>query len=244
LNTITNREKKSILIGTLLGDSCLWRHPKSKNFNLQCTHSEVQYDYIVHKANLINTILFGNTNFSLWKSINNGYSKITAYTYRTRVHPLIESVRKLMYQERKKIITRQLLDRLTPQGLALWYMDDGFKVVNRYPSGTIRQRTLGLSTCSFTEDEHNIMQQYFKEVWGINFSKFYRKRFNNWILRCGVQEGLKFQSIIEPHVPSCMKYKLFYEKIIGNNNILKRRAPDILGEDIVHTNRNIRECDN
>lgn len=210
------REKKSILIGTLLGDSCLWRHPKSKYFNLQFTHSEKQLEYALYKANLIHNVLF-NKDAKLWVSHNVGYSKITAYTYRSKADPLIESVRRLLYKNKRKTITRKVLDCLTPQGLALWYMDDGFKRIRYKSSKTlngqkvIHYRQMGLATCSFTEDEQDIIIQYFKDTYGINFHKYFRKRYNNWILQCGAVEGLKFQEIISPYIPDCMRYKLFEE---------------------------------
>lgn len=216
MTTLSKKDKRSILIGTLLGDSCLWRHPKGKRFNLQFTHSEKQYDYAMWKANLISHALF-DTDATLWKSINNGYSKIIAYTYRSKVDPLIESARRWLYKNKKKVITRKMLDCLTPIGIALWYMDDGFKEVKKYPGkNTIKQRAIGLSTCSFSEEEHNIIIQYFKDKWDVTFHKYHRKRDNNWILKCGAIEGLKFQKIIKEYVPESMKYKLFYEYSLCN----------------------------
>lgn len=209
-------EKKSILIGTLLGDSCLYRARRCKNFNLQFTHSEKQYDYAKYKATLINRVFFGENDAKLWMTRNNGYNKITAYTYRMKVDPLVESVRKLLYKGKRKTITRKVLDCLTPRGIAWWYMDDGFKRIRYKPSGAIHYRQMGLSTCSFTAEEHDIIIKYFKEKWDVTFHKYFRKQPNNWILQCGAIEGLKFQKIIDPYVPSCMRYKLFWELSIRN----------------------------
>ncbi len=235
--TLTKKDKKSILLGTLLGDSCLWRHPKAKRFNLQFTHSEKQLEYAKWKADLVSNMLF-EKDATLWKSINRGYSKITAYTYRSQVDPLIESVRKLLYKDRRKTITRKMLDCLTPIGLAIWYMDDGFKEIHRYKGKTtIKQRSMGLSTCSFSEQEQDIIIQYFKEKLNVVLHKYYRKGPKNWILKCGVTEGIKFHDLIQPYVPKSMRYKLFYEFSI--RNILQCRASNNMEDDIVHTNRNI-----
>jgi len=156
-------------------------------------------------------MLFENPQVNLWKQNKMGYSKIKAWMFRTRVHPLIKSVKNLLYHNNKKTITREVLDRLTPWGLAFWFMDDGWKEVKYTKTGTIKQRAMGLSTCSFSENEQDIIIDYFEKVWNVKFNKYFVKRADAWILKCGVIEGVKFQAIIAKYIPECMRYKIFEE---------------------------------
>lgn len=98
---MTNKEKKGILIGTLLGDSSLFKHPQGRNFNIQFTHSIKQREYAIHKATIISRMLF-NEDPKLFEMINYGKGGPTI-RYRSRVNPLINSVRTLLYKDRKKL---------------------------------------------------------------------------------------------------------------------------------------------
>jgi len=221
---MNNKEKKGILIGTLLGDSSLFKHPQGRNFNIQFTHSVAQKDYATYKANIISQMLF-NEKAKLFEMPNYGYKKGSrTIMYRSRVHNLINSVRKILYRDKKKTITYRALDCLTPQGLALWYMDDGCTMRRYYPDGGIHRQHVKLSTCSFSISENFAIAYYFKKRWNINF----HVRPYQWpYLTCGVKEGLKFQSIIKEYIIPSMQYKLI--------DTTKCRASTLMmDDDIVH----------
>ena len=92
-------------------------------------------------------------------------------------------------------------------------MDDGHinirKDKNKRPMGFY----IKISTCE-PKEEVQIMIDYFKEVWDINFYMFHEgRKEDSYSLCCGTKEGLKFIEIIKPYVeqiPS-MLYKITYD---------------------------------
>ena len=105
-----------------------------------------------------------------------------------------------------------MLNRLSARELAIWYMDDGH--INIRKTGKkIHGFYIKISTCE-PKQEVQILIDYFKEVWGINFYMFHEGRStDSYSLCCGTKEGVKFINIIKPYVlqiPS-MIYKITYD---------------------------------
>ena len=70
-----------------------------------------------------------------------------------------------------------------------------------------------ISTCE-PKEEVQIIIDYFKEVWGINFYMFHEgKKEDSYSLCCGTKEGMKFIDIVKPYVEQVesMKHKIEYD---------------------------------
>ena len=63
----------------------------------------------------------------------------------------------LCYRDQKKTVSREWLDVLDAEGLAWWWMDDG----------SISGGQGNLSTHSYTVAEVLLMQEWFRDRWGI-----------------------------------------------------------------------------
>lgn len=70
--------------------------------------------------------------------------------------------RRILYKPNKRIAQRKLLNRLTPLGLAIWYMDDG-GLSQKKRNGVIYANELMLNTW-LQKDDNQIIIDYFKEV--------------------------------------------------------------------------------
>ena len=70
-----------------------------------------------------------------------------------------------------------------------------------------------IATC-LPKDEVQIIIDYFKEVWDVNFYMFREgKKEDSYSLCCGTKEGIKFINIVKPYVsqvPSMM-HKITYD---------------------------------
>ena len=104
-------------------------------------------------------------------------------------------------------------------------MDDGHINIRRSANGRIHGFYIKISTCE-PKDEVQVIINYFKEVWGINFYMFHEgKKEDSYSLCCGTKEGLKFIELVKPYVqqvPS-MIHKIQFdlsqrEKILYNKS--------------------------
>lgn len=124
----------------------------------------------------------------------------------------IKALRRSVYIP-KKTFTRNLLNWLDEQGLAIWFMDDGFININESEQrhGSI-QRNIRISTC-VDEETCNMIIQYFKERWNIEFRPLLEKSKLFSIATRTNEDSDKFIKIVKPYVEQVPS--LLY-KIRGN----------------------------
>lgn len=191
----------------LLGDGTIC----SNNVYKLC-HSIEQEDYLKWKIKLLNENGIRNNGLKYYTS-SCGYNigKTVCYT-QLNIIPFIKVLRRVCYKGKKIIGNRKLLNRLSAQEIAIWYMDDGhinIRVNHGKPCGFY----IKISTCEPKSEVQTIIN-YFREVWNINFYMIHEgKKEDSYSLCCGTKEGLKFIDIIKPYVsqvPS-MIHKITYD---------------------------------
>lgn len=226
-----NREDRGILVGMVLGDGYLNVRNRLKDgkykyesSELVIVHSVKQKDYCLHKADLVRRIFGGN--FSLTNrtaKLSNG--KCYQLIGFSKSNKYFRILKKMMYVDREKRITPQVLNMLTPHGIAIWYMDDGHARVNINKNGYVSSCSTDLSTCC-SQEEAIATCNWFKEVYDINFKPYPTKgRFS---IRCNTDDSHKFARIVEPFIIPSMRYKLQH---VADLKLHERQAPK--GDDIV-----------
>lgn len=224
-----NKNDRAALIGMLLGDGSLRLHSyikkdgkESQYVEMQITHCERQREYLEHKAKRLTNILGGKhvkvkeynskTKFSSGKI----YKVHKCDSYFRQVH------RWLYSRDRKKYFTRKVLDFLTPEGIAYWYMDDGglSKTKNKRWSCEMRISTY------FSEQEADVFIQYFHDVWGITAKKRLSKKHGTYYMCFNTKESVKFEALISPYILPMFNYKL------PSSWIPRTPAPENSGDDI------------
>ena len=236
--TELSKENKEFLFALCLGDGYLTRPLGNKNVALECGHSIKQLEYLTWKRDKVFEILGG------FKPPKIGIRKIclksNGQTYDScrfsKAHPYFSYLRKILYINNVKFITEQSLDLLSPQGLAIWFMDDGwgFNIKNRKGELTDRM-CLGISTDSFSKEENEIIAKVIFKRFGIKFHINCKyspcgEHKKLWFLRTNSKEQTqKFIELIKPYMHPSMLYK------IQNKNLIKSHECDtpIEGEDIV-----------
>lgn len=199
-----NRKGRDLIIACSLGDGCI-----NKLGQLIFNHSWKQYDYSMWKYNLLkrNGIKIGKINRF---EGSNGYLNYTIqYRYRTSVTMFNKVLRRCMYKDGHKYYRRGLLNRLTPQGLAIWFMDDG-TILRRKYKGVYKGFYLRISTYCSAEQADEIIK-YFKEEYDIHPTKVceHSKR-DLYTINFGAKEGKKLINIIKPYMCPAMMYKVLY----------------------------------
>lgn len=118
----------------------------------------------------------------------------------------------LFYPNGKKVVTREILDKLESLGLAVWYMDDG----------SFNRKRCSIATYQFTEQIEMIVD-WFKDKYDLNIKiQSERKNKNSFLskkldriliyksLRMDTKNSQKFIDLIKPYITpiECMRYKI------------------------------------
>lgn len=182
-----NKKSRNALLGVILGDGYL-----SNNGSASILHCTAQLDYLEWKIKFLKQ--HGLTCSDPRYKNNNGFDAYTTYISATKWGKLL---RKILYSSgEKNIYNRKLLNRLEEVHLAIWYMDDG-GLSQKIRNGKIHANELMLNTHT-TKENNQIVIDYFKEKWCINFSQV--KNRGSYRLRCGTKEARKFLNIVREYV--------------------------------------------
>lgn len=220
--SLSKRQKK-LLIALLIGDGTI-----SSNYVFKLSHSADQREYLEWKVKLLNEVGIRNNGVKEYTS-SCGYNKGKGVIYsQMSLNSTIKALRRSVYIP-KKTFTRNLLNWLDDLGLAIWFMDDGFININESEQrhGSI-QRNIRISTC-VDEDACNMIIQYFKERWNIEFRPFLEKSKLFSIATRTNEDSDKFIKIVRPYVeqvPSLLykiRDKFTKEEFIARQKAVSKR---------------------
>lgn len=194
---------KQLLYGSLLGDGSLYIPPNGQNAFYSETHSLLQKDYLLFKLNIFKQEFFFNVR---------EYLKRNEILMQSRLYPSLTKLYNVFYPDKKKIVTAEILDELSPFGLAIWFCDDGTYKLN---SGVV-----SIASYSRSKKEFQIIKNYFKSKWNIGI------KINSGCICFNVKETNKFLSLIEKDFPRgvSMVYKLGHFDARNLANIQKAKA--------------------
>ena len=191
---MTTKRAKSILLAMSIGDGSV----RKDRPELQIKHCLKQKDYCEQKAKLLRECLERNIN-THQKSYG-GYDCVLF----SISHPYLKFVRAWLYKNKQKTLTPQILKRLTDEGIAIWYMDDGSLYIKKR-NGVPHGFELVISTCCSTIEEAQIICEFFYERYEVKMT--IKKMKGRFSIRCGTQNARKLISILEPYCMSGMEYK-------------------------------------
>lgn len=200
------RRKKAMLIAFVLGDGYIHidkRRPDAMKLALKLCHAEKQKAYLEYKVNLLHSLIGGKKPkiikcVHVWPD-GSSYKQVRA----EKSHKYFRILRKWMYPNKYEL---KILKHLTPEALAIWYMDDGSIIANnKFPDGSVRSARTNIHTCCAKETAENICK-YFKDAWDIKFTTF-KDGKNYYSIRCFHREGRKFHELVHPFIIQSMAYK-------------------------------------
>ena len=207
MKTKFNKESRNLLIALLLGDGTI-----SNNFVFKIAHCDKQKDYLEWKIRQLKDSGIRNSGIKSYIKTKGFNAGVPVFYTQLNIVPFIKVLRRVVYKDKKVIGNRKLLNRLDERGIAIWFMDDGHINI-RKTNNKVHGFYIKISTCE-PKEEVQVIIDYFKEVWNINFYMFHEgKKKDSYSLCCGTKEGLKFIDIVKPYVlqvPS-MKYKVQFD---------------------------------
>lgn len=190
-------EEEQVLIGGLFGDSYLGISKRNKYPHGCIGHCIEQYDYAVFKQKFINR-------FTSQVSLVNKFDKRSGRKYQ-QAWIVIRSQKALLpyyysfYNDSKKTFSKDMLYKIDPLGLAIWYMDDGS------PSYTTYGSLCGFlfATMCFSDEEINLIKKFFKEKFNLE-TTIHKDRS----IYIKAESRDVFLNLISKYIPDCMKYKI------------------------------------
>lgn len=200
-----DKRKKSLLIGLVLGDGHL---NSNSGVSLEIMHGHKQKFYLEYKQKLIAELL----NCSEPKI----YHRKSTDCYKiSKGHKYFKTLKRWIYDGKEKRFSKKILNYLTPEAIAIWFMDDGTHGKDYYPwdKTRIRSHSFHLYTYTNEEDTQNIID-FFKEKFDIKFYPIWRKMQDGSLkayLRCRTKEGRKLSKLLRPYIIPGMEYKIMEE---------------------------------
>ena len=208
MKTKITKESRNLLIALLLGDGTI-----CNNNVFKLAHAEQQKDYLEWKIKQLNNAGIRNNGLKTYVKTCGYNTGVNVYYTQLNIIPFIKVLRRIFYKPKKVLGNRKLLNRLDARGVAIWYMDDGHINIRKDKYGRPMGFYIKIATC-LPKNELQIIIDYFKEVWNVNFYMFHEgKKEDSFSLCCGTKEGLKFINIIKKYVlqvPS-MVHKIQYD---------------------------------
>ena len=208
MKTKITKESRNLLIALLLGDGTI-----CNNNVFKLAHAEQQKDYLEWKIKQLNDAGIRNNGLKTYVKTCGYNTRVNVYYTQLNIIPFIKVLRRIFYKPKKVLGNRKLLNRLDARGVAIWYMDDGHINIRKDKDGRPMGFYIKIATC-LPKNELQIIIDYFKEVWDVNFYMFHEgKKEDSFSLCCGTKEGLKFINIIKKYVlqvPS-MVHKIQYD---------------------------------
>jgi hypothetical protein len=235
------KNEKQFVVACAIGDGCINKRFVSGYpcYRFLMKHSEKQKDYFLYKAYQLDRIIGKPRKkvFTIYK--NSGRSKINAYQFEKNSNKHLKPIYNLLYRNGKKTYSKQLLNMLTPEGLAIWWMDDGSLTNYKYRNkeGILKYtKATGTLNTYISYEENEVIQKYFLDTWDVKFrihkdtsdsgKVFYR-------LSASTKELRKLFKIITPYIHKSMKYKVTLKtgQVISEcetSKIIKESSPELL----------------
>lgn len=210
-------KSKSLILGLLIGDGTICKSQYSCCMKVH--QGRGMKEYVGWKARMMDKYGVKHGDIKTTYAVTNfthGEKRESYYVW-LKNHMFFDVLRRVVYTKYGKVFSRKLLNRLTPLGIAIWYMDDGSLNFKKrlLKDGTKKIHGLFLRiSCCLPKHILQTYVEYFKEVWDIHFYMYHEgKKEDSYSLNCGTNEAIKFINIVRPYVSQvqCMRYKIEYD---------------------------------
>lgn len=205
------QQQMEVITGAALGDGHIALTTSKMRGRLSISQGLAQKDYLEYKTQLLGDLVQTPPVYQL---LFGSFSKKGIYRVATLSCPQMAELHRCLYDEMgRKGVTNSYLDRLTPLGLAIWYLDDGslLKYSHKYKKqdGSISNYPVArsvFSTQGLNMESAEIIKKWFWDKWGIQAGVSYTSKGPViWLTLAGTKQ---LHEIISPYVPPSMNYKL------------------------------------
>jgi hypothetical protein len=218
-----DKRVQGVILGMVAGDAYLnvrerlrdGKYPYVSS-EMRVLHSTQQQAYCEFKCALMNKLLGTNASVTLVSNGPGGKYKAAQFSVS---HPYFKLMKNWCYPEGRKMFNQLWLDHMTPEGIALWYMDDGHARRNLNRDGQTSSVATSIATCC-SKAEANLVCDWFRGVHKIGFKPFREK--GNWSIQANTAETRQFVHLVQPYIVEPMLYKISH---VADLNSHECRAP-------------------
>lgn len=198
---MNKKEIREIIIATAYADG--WLHGK-KNKYLMFGHCEKQKNYANWKMSTICSALNIPYKSCLAKSMTSpNNNRQNFYKFWSITHHKFTAIYRRMYVQNKKIISENLLNKLGPLGLAVWFMDDGCQ--EKYKG---KRKSFSFILGWVTHEESETFRNWLKNKFNLE-SKSYLSKGKYTVIKITKQQNMdNFVNIVKKYIHSDLLYKV------------------------------------
>lgn len=205
---MNSTELRGYLTGLILGDGYIDKGVRKRAFAIK----SINKDFIAK----IYSDITSTTNFRCKIKYHKPYTANNVHHKQywelfIASHPYFNKKYNYFYDDyRHRRITNEALSWLNLNGLANWYMSDGYICLVGKTKGVIKDRRIDLCTDRYTKNDVEKIKKYFLETWGWETSIIQRKdkKIIRYRIRFKKKSAQDFLYKISPYVAPSLKYKL------------------------------------
>jgi hypothetical protein len=213
---------QGVLLGMVAGDAYLnvrerlqsGKYPYISS-EMRVLHSTQQRAYCEFKCALVNELLGTKATVNVVKNGPGGRYEAAQFSASS---PYFKMLKGWTYTNGKKQFNEVWLNHLTPEGIAIWYMDDGHARRNTNSSGRVSSVSTNLATCC-PKDEAELIAGWFQDRHKIKVSIFPESGYS---IRMNTENSRLFAHMVQPFIIEPMLYKLAH---VADLNSHECRAP-------------------
>ena len=216
------QEEEQVLIGSLLGDSTLRRETFTTWGSFR--HSLKQRNYGMWKYEQLKRIC------GTWREYTTYNKKVKKYyngiAFNIRNHVVLNYYHNIFYGDGKKRITPEIVEKLTPLGLAIWFMDDGTKKERKSDNN---KGSYCIATNCFTKEDLESIIPILERKFGFKSNLHFDKK--QPVLYISSKTSEIFTKLIEPFIHSELRYKL-HENLLDDSYKYAIRKKEVYQFDV------------
>lgn len=189
---IQNEEQRQVLIGTILGDGCIFKGKNSKNYRMNLAHSLKQKKYFMYKYEILKSLGFNEPKIET-EVHSKTNKKYTCIKTQSLSNPLFTDMYKIWYKNGKKTIPKEKTNEIGDLAIAIIFYDDGFKTKSSYC----------ISMNNFETESINNFREMLLRRYNIETSMF-----KDCTIYIRANSKNKFKKIVKKYATNDVLYKL------------------------------------
>jgi hypothetical protein len=197
-------ELKGYLTGLIIGDGFIDSGITKRAFSIKSIDKnfiDKIYDDLTSCTDFKISIKFIPEHFSC------GCNHKDSWELRIRAHPYFNKKYNHFYTDyKKRIVSKEASSWLTPQGIANWYMSDGYVCHVGKTKGHIYNRRIDFCTDRY---DLNSIHRLQKALLNYGIETSLSKRNTRYRIRIKTSSYERFIMLVEPYMVESMKYKLW-----------------------------------
>lgn len=198
-------ELKGFLTGLLIGDGSINKGVTKRAFEIKSIN-KFFIDKI--KDELESCTCFKCNVKYVPEHFSSGCNHKESWTLRVEAHPYFNKIYHKFYDDfRHRRITKYTPKYITPYGVAMWFMSDGYVCLVGKSKGIIKNRRVEFATDRYSELEVSNLKKMMLYKFNIKCSVI--KRGNYYRLRVQKDSYQDFINLIFPYLIPSMYYKIY-----------------------------------